>query len=379
MDESGIDEFRARLLRHARKPAVSRALVEAIVKAARSAAPKVAALPEQETRLYTQVLLDGILTDSDQSREEVLAAAERLGSARARQGVPVAALLDGVQASRSCLIQVLVDHGQTLAVPPETILKVVIDLDAVITAVVHRMVHTHRETELELARSRTELQTQTLRQLLHGEPTTSCAPLTASIPYHCVVSDISDPAHAQRLAAMLTTACTGPGLYGLVDGRLAALLPRLPHRLDDVPLLVAAPAATPAQVAPLYQLARQALQAGQAAGLTGLRTLPDLALLTATHTQPALGAMLASQLLTGLDAGDPFHHDLAHTALAYLDHRGRIEPTAAALHIHTNTVKYRLRRLRELTGHSLLDPDHTTVTHTTHWWWALHYWISLST
>ncbi|MBX6767481.1 MAG: helix-turn-helix domain-containing protein, partial [Actinomadura rubrobrunea] len=200
--------------------------------------------------------------------------------------------------------------------------------------------------------------------------------------YHCVVSDVSDPAVAQRLEAALTA--RGPALCGLVDGRLAALVARLPRAEDlppDGPLLVAAPPAPPSRVSGLYELGRRALRAGRAAGLTGLRALTDLALLTATEAEPQLGRLLADRLLGPLDPGDPFHRELARTALAYLDHGARIEPAAEALHVHGNTVKYRLRRLHELTGRTppgtAADPaDGAAVERTAQWWWALRAWLS---
>ena len=38
-------------------------------------------------------------------------------------------------------------------------------------------------------------------------------------------------------------------------------------------------------------------------------------------------------------------------------HRGRTEAVAKALHVHPQTVRYRLARLRELFGPRLDDPD----------------------
>jgi len=48
---------------------------------------------------------------------------------------------------------------------------------------------------------------------------------------------------------------------------------------------------------------------------------------------------------------------LVLTLAEYLDHDCRAEATAAALGVHRNTVKYRLRRIRELSGHDLGVPD----------------------
>ncbi|MEV4677800.1 helix-turn-helix domain-containing protein [Actinomadura sp. NPDC049382] len=78
-----------------------------------------------------------------------------------------------------------------------------------------------------------------------------------------------------------------------------------------------------------------------------------------------------------MDPDDPFHRELAETALAYLDHGGRIGPTAAALHVHGNTVKYRIRRFQQLTGRPLLDPaGGAAVARTANRWWALHRWLA---
>jgi len=48
---------------------------------------------------------------------------------------------------------------------------------------------------------------------------------------------------------------------------------------------------------------------------------------------------------------------LGSTLDAWLRHRGRTEAVAKALHVHPQTVRYRLARLRELFGPRLEDPD----------------------
>ncbi|MFD0534652.1 helix-turn-helix domain-containing protein [Actinomadura luteofluorescens] len=378
MEPSPGDRFLRLLIEHTDDPV----LLEATVRAARGRSELVAALPEEETRRHTRALVHGVLAalEDGEPGEEVLAAAERLGSDRARQGVPVAAFLDGFQAGRAHLVRALVADGRRMGVPDAALLDGVTRIDEITTALVRRMVHAHRVAELEMARTVREGRLQMLRQLLHGEAVPVLAPLDPRAAYHCVVSDVSDPAVAGRLESALTAA--GPGLCGLVDGRLAALVARLPGPRGPLagpsgPLLVAAPPARPGEVAPMYALGRRALRAGAAAGLTGMRELADLALLTVTEAEPELGGLLAGALLAGLDPGEPFHRELAETALAYLDHGGRIEPTAAALHVHGNTVKYRIRRFQELAGRPLLDPGAgAAVSRTANWWWALHRWLA---
>ncbi|MEO3788071.1 helix-turn-helix domain-containing protein [Actinocorallia sp. B10E7] len=329
-------------------------VVEAAVRAARARSPLVAALPEGEVRRHVRAIVEAALTALAAGDPELtdLRAAEELGAARARQGVPVAALLDGFQAGRSLLVRTVVDRGRRRGVPADELLEAVTRIDVVATALEHRMVHAHRIAELELAGTARDIQVQRLRRLLHGE-------LADERPRRVVVTDVSDPAEARRLEPALG----GPsGLVGLVDGRLVALVSAVP----ELPELrgVVSPLVPPERIPGMYRLCGRALRPGE----PGLRPLTELALLTALSAEPELGGLLAGELLPGLDAADPFHRALAETALAFLDHAGRIEPAAADLHVHPNTVKYRLRRFQQLTGGRL---DRLSVPESTHRWWAL--------
>jgi DNA-binding PucR family transcriptional regulator len=49
--------------------------------------------------------------------------------------------------------------------------------------------------------------------------------------------------------------------------------------------------------------------------------------------------------------------DLARTLSHYLERGGNYEATAKALIVHRNTLKYRLQRIRQITGLDLSDPE----------------------
>jgi len=49
--------------------------------------------------------------------------------------------------------------------------------------------------------------------------------------------------------------------------------------------------------------------------------------------------------------------ELVHTLTQYLEHGGNYDATAAKLSVHKSTLKYRLQRIRDLTGLELNDPD----------------------
>lgn len=67
---------------------------------------------------------------------------------------------------------------------------------------------------------------------------------------------------------------------------------------------------------------------------------------------------LAKRRLAPLDELTGQARDKMHETLrAYLDHRGNAAAMAEALHLHPQTVRYRLRQLRELFGDDLDDSD----------------------
>ncbi|MFN8131081.1 MAG: helix-turn-helix domain-containing protein [Solirubrobacteraceae bacterium] len=71
-----------------------------------------------------------------------------------------------------------------------------------------------------------------------------------------------------------------------------------------------------------------------------------------------LASDLAREALAPLDALTPAGGArLRATLAAWLDEQGRLQPTAARLGVHPQTVRYRLARLRELLGGRLDDPD----------------------
>ena len=51
------------------------------------------------------------------------------------------------------------------------------------------------------------------------------------------------------------------------------------------------------------------------------------------------------------------HTELVKTLIQYLQHGGGYEATSRALSVHRSTLKYRLQRIRELTGFDLGDPE----------------------
>ena len=94
--------------------------------------------------------------------------------------------------------------------------------------------------------------------------------------------------------------------------------------------------------------------------------LPDKALLQCdshlltllTGWEPGLADRLAAHTLTPLDHLRPAaRRTLAETLYAWLRAQGQVIPTAKALNTHPQTIRYRLRNLRQIFGATLDDPD----------------------
>ncbi|GAB3354746.1 MULTISPECIES: helix-turn-helix domain-containing protein [Amycolatopsis] len=94
-----------------------------------------------------------------------------------------------------------------------------------------------------------------------------------------------------------------------------------------------------------------------------LATVPDLDELE-VFVREWLGCLLDYDALRG--------SELVHTLTQYLEHGGNYDATAAELSVHRSTLKYRLQRIRELTGLELNDPDvHFNLQLATRTWGTL--------
>jgi DNA-binding PucR family transcriptional regulator len=78
----------------------------------------------------------------------------------------------------------------------------------------------------------------------------------------------------------------------------------------------------------------------------------------ALHADPTLVGELAALRLAPLDALTPAARvRLEATLLAWLRRQGNVAEVAQELHVHPQTVRYRLARLRERFGETLEEPD----------------------
>ncbi|MFF3562533.1 PucR family transcriptional regulator [Streptomyces sp. NPDC002574] len=360
-----------------------------LVHAARTHSPDVARLGEDDTRRHVTAMVraaGGWLGTLDRVDEQDFGAALGLGTDRAAQGVPMTSVLRGVQAGLTRAVEITVDRSRSAGVPDGMLLTAVLRLKEYGDAVERHVINGYRAAEHDRpATGESAARARLLRQVLvngvlPAPRDLAGAGLRPDGVYHCLVADTRAPG-ALRLP--------GRGIAAVLEGRLVGLLPCRPQQAVAgsgagtnagavVPLAVVSPAVPLAGAGAAYHLCLRALQVGARGGRHGLLDLTDLAGETALAEQPVLGAYLSGRLLGALDPADDFHRQLALTALAFLDHGRRLDQAAAALFTHPNTVRYRLARLRQITGGSPADPaaeGNSGPMAALHWWWALSTWL----
>ena len=154
---------------------------------------------------------------------------------------------------------------------------------------------------------------------------------------------------AERAAARL-----GPGAIAADDVMVVAD-PQAPGSLLRTVLAQHAagigPAVEPAQAPLSHRLATRARNLADGGPVFADERLPDLLV----SADEELAMHLADRALAPL--ADDRSGRLTETLRAWLDAHGHHPTVAAALHIHPQTVRYRLARLRERFGDALDDPD----------------------
>jgi purine catabolism regulator len=146
---------------------------------------------------------------------------------------------------------------------------------------------------------------------------------------------------------LLLPAEPAPDLEGLIGA--------LGSKVDAGLRAGAGSTAPPGEVGRSLREARYALQVCRLEGWThaGFEDLGTYRLLLSMADPDALRAF-ADALLGALDGYDREHHGELVTSLeAFLQHNARWETAAAHLYVHRHTLRYRMRKVEELTGRDL--------------------------
>jgi hypothetical protein len=186
--------------------------------------------------------------------------------------------------------------------------------------------------------------------------------------YFAVEAECSDAISASMLEAHIrrSGACDMLHPLGVVlNRRLLAIVPQVPTEYEGATIAVG-PATLLQEAHASFSEAAEALVTARAFGITGIVGLGTLGPLPLVTEAEPLAERLSEQHLSALEAQGPAGVELEETIRTLLDQNRNVEATAAALHLHRNSIRYRVNRFRELTGLNLrVTQDLVTA------WWLL--------
>jgi hypothetical protein len=221
------------------------------------------------------------------------------------------------------------------------------------------------EQEDERRRRAAELATLLVREPPGDQADLSAAAKRAGWALPGSVAAIACPRQAigtiaRRLPAeSLATVLEGSGCIFLPDpdgpGR-AAMIERAAEKVS----LAVGPSAALVDLPTSWALARAALRAAESGALPvgGVLRVDDHLADLLLFEGSALATRIATRRLASLDSLTPkARQRMSDTALAYVRHGGNSVAMAKELHIHPQTARYRIARLREILGDQLDDPD----------------------
>ncbi len=159
---------------------------------------------------------------------------------------------------------------------------------------------------------------------------------------------VAEPGDDGRTGIALLADPDAPGL----DARLERAASRTPVVLGPTMSLMSAPRSA--------ERARVALRLIEAGVITakGFTIADDhLGALVAHGDERILAELAARRLAPLADETPASRARLSETLRSWLDHQGEVARVAAELHVHPQTVRYRLARLRDRFGDLLEDPD----------------------
>lgn len=155
------------------------------------------------------------------------------------------------------------------------------------------------------------------------------------------------------------------GVWVHVDGEVVGFTPP-GRRLDIAECAGMGPPATLEALPSSYGVATTALEAAARFGRRGVHRIEDLGILPLVAADGAAADAVVERFVARVErSGDP-GRALVETVDAYL--RLGLQPgaTAAALHLHPNSLRKRLARYEEVTGADLRNMDDLAAV-----WWAL--------
>ncbi|MCD0449286.1 helix-turn-helix domain-containing protein [Actinocorallia sp. API 0066] len=287
----------------------------------------------------------------------------RIGAHPARSGMPFHTLLHIVKLIVGFAIEV---SEKRVANGAEPLVPDVTRLWMWTIEVLEAAGEEHRRIETDLSGKARDRRAGFLRALFAGEISESGLAAQASefgLDVNSRYLAFRAPLPNARARWRIEGALKGIGLAEVHNGELMGVLTQPPRACAD---LIAVGEQVPLKSASLsFSQASTALRVANGFGMRGVVAITDVPVHVAV-----LESSVSDTIVQRCFGGVPARQRalFIETLTAYLDHDQRVPEAADALHLHQNTLRYRLRQFEKATGLSLERLADTMTV-----WWALQY------
>ncbi|MBB3038408.1 PucR family transcriptional regulator [Hoyosella altamirensis] len=351
---------------------------DAVVALLRREIPEYDVLPTEDVRGATVALMRDVITHVaalrvDASTLEPLA---DLARRRAEQGFPFGALTRSIQLAARYLLNEADAMAAEHQLDAATMLRVHDFAWQFVTDAAGVIAEIQREMAVDAGERESGRRADFLRATLHG----TVAParlatearlfgLDPSARYHPMRAHPADAKEEERMSSAIrrTTATQHhKPVLAVLEGDLVGLVPQ-PPTLPDGSLAAIGSAVHLHNVAAAFRSASVALDAAAAFGRTGVVTLDQLGPLPLALMADELAIAVEQLHFQYLDSDNEANREIEQTVWTLLECDQNVDATAEKLHVHRNTVRYRLGRFREITGLDIRASTHDLVLA----WWSL--------
>lgn len=324
---------------------------------------------QRNQRIASRTLLAGEVPSADAIWEAETGVAERLEA-----GVPIEDIMGGFRVSMSLIQDRLVSLATEHGVSSEEVVKLTGLLWQLSDAMSARSAFAYRQQGLALAVAEQRRRDAWLLALLTGgmdsvrlEQGITTYHLDRDAEYVPFCTEPRPEADLETLQKRLSRHFRESTTMMLPStGQLVGILPRMPPAIEGH-LLAVGPAAMTPDLAAAYDVARSVLAAAAMQFHEGVHTVASLGWRLGVPLAPAVTNLVRGRYLAPLHDSGIFGEQVIEALRAWLVHDRSIPLTAKALHVHVNTLRYRLSRFEELTGRALSNSD--TIAELA---WALH-------
>ncbi|MGI5135341.1 MULTISPECIES: PucR family transcriptional regulator [unclassified Streptomyces] len=336
-------------------------------------------VPEAELRASLRRNIDSMLAQFARGSEPDLTEPSETGRLRAVQGGPLPDVLRAYRLGFAEVWTVLTEEASRRQVDPSVLVRAATDAWQLADEYSDALTSAYRRAAAELVRAQERERSALTEALLSGR-------ITDRGTLWEVAQTLGLPRKGPFVAVAAEATALGQEPLGDVEAQLAAhgipsawtLRPDLHIGIasllrpdaDDLTMNVLRRLATSrVGVSPAFasldgtgqalRYARLAMS-GQPAGTAEVVRFQDDPLTVVMAAAPEAAADIARRVMGPvLDLDSDARALLLDTFQCWIDAAGNATATAQALHCHSNTVRYRLRKLEDLTGRSLQTPGDT--------------------